>query len=139
MPAPRTTNSKSREYLQEAYENYQRYEKSLDQQEYLNWAIVFLFYSAVHLINAYAIAKHPNKQFHSHQERDEYVKDNLRVIYNRYDILEGASRNARYELVRYGRNRALQIHNNAFNGIRVELKTLGFEWEVGDIPPNTQP
>ena len=129
MPAPRTNNAKSREYLQEAYENYQRYENSLDQQEYLNWAIVFLFYSAVLLINAYAAAKHPDRNFTSHYERDEYVRDNLKVIYNRYNILEGASRNARYELVRYDRNRTVQMHNNAFNGIRVELKTLGFEWD----------
>lgn len=46
MPAPKTTNSRSREHLQEAYENYCRYKNSLDQHEYLNWAIVFLFYEA---------------------------------------------------------------------------------------------
>lgn len=133
MPAPKTTSRRSREHLQEVYENYCRYQNALDRQEYLNWAIVFLFYSAVHLINAYAATKHPDRKFESHYDRDEYIKDNLKVVYARYRRLEEASRSARYDLVRYDRSRTLRFHDEAFAGIRTELKTLGFEWEAPDI------
>ena len=138
MPASRTISPKSREHLQEAYENYCRYKKFLDDKENLNWAIVLLFYSAVHLVNAYAATKDPYTRFTSHQDRDKYININIKSIYEIYRRLEVASRSARYDLARYDRNRTVRFHDETFNRIRIELKTLGFEWEVPIISPETE-
>lgn len=111
----------------------------MDEPESLNWAIVLLFYAAVHLVNAYAADKHPFTTFTSHSDRDTYINTNLKVIFLPYRKLEEASRSARYTLTRYDRARTIRIHDEMFNKIRIELKTLGFEWELPDNSPVPNP
>lgn len=68
------------------------------------WALVALFYSALHYAEAYFLkcaAKKPD----SHQERFDAIKSDprLKSIYSQYRFLYDYSYNARYTLRRYGK------------------------------------
>jgi len=69
--------------------------------EYLGWAIVALFYSALHLVNAYivlALNKHPR----SHKKRSTLMSANpiLKQVYIDYSDLRACCDNSRYDAVK---------------------------------------
>jgi hypothetical protein len=73
-------------------------------RDHIHWAVVALFYSALHWVDAFlAIGSvHPEKHF----ERQEYLSrdPNLHCIIKPYRQLEDDSREARYELASYNDN-----------------------------------
>ncbi len=55
---PRLQSGKqARKHIDGAQENYQRYERLLQTPEDAAWSIVALFYTALHLVQAHAVAK----------------------------------------------------------------------------------
>ncbi len=66
------------------------------------WALISLFYSALHLVEAFNA--HHNHHCRSHQEIQEEVERNpqLEDIYADYHDLKNFGWNARYRPVRYG-------------------------------------
>ena len=63
--------------------------------DYPDWEITTLFYSAIHIVNAYlflAVSKVPK----SHYKRKELIKLELNSIYRDYCSLETLSQKARY-------------------------------------------
>ena len=83
------------------YEQYTHNKKLADQvlhstwPEYDDWSITSMFYSALHLINAYCLARDiplPN----SHHARKEIVKNRLPQIREEYENLFDLSMQSRY-------------------------------------------
>lgn len=135
MPAPRTTNPQSLRHLQEAYINYQRYESFLDEPQNLHWAVVLLFYSAVHLVDAYIAGKHPDVKIAKHEDRDSYIANQMSAITREYAKLKSASRGARYTFAEYDRARSVRLADECFRPIRIFMREAGFWWEVPDANP----
>lgn len=69
------------------------------QSQYNDWSITSLFYSALHLINAY-FYKHNILRPINHRKRSETVKKELPLIHSEYQRLRELSEHARYK-VRY--------------------------------------
>jgi hypothetical protein len=64
----------------------------------IDWAVVMLFYSALHYIDAFLAGKNVHPM--SHKQRDEEIERNgsLSEIYGAYRRLKDLSRAARYEI-----------------------------------------
>ena len=90
------------EHLTRAKEN-ERLARTLDLTTGVgaDWAIIMLFYAALHRIDAYLAGKN----FHplNHQQRDEEIENNgsLTNIYSDYRRLKDMSREARYNIADY--------------------------------------
>jgi len=67
----------------------------------VDWAIVILFYSALHYIDSFLAGKYKHPK--SHELRDTEVESNgtLHPIYNDYRRLKDGSRQARYDIPNY--------------------------------------
>ena len=57
MPPKLQPGKEAREHLAGAKVNYQRYQRFLQMPEDIGWALVALFYAALHLVQAHAITK----------------------------------------------------------------------------------
>ena len=136
MPARKTANKQSLRHLQEASANYRRYQDFLKEPQNVQWAIVFLFYSALHLVQAYACDKSPDLKLKDHEARDSYVARELRFVAKAYEKLKYASIDARYDLIVYDQVRALKFENDCFRPLRIHLREAGFFW---DVPPTNSP
>ena len=88
MPArPLQIGTQARLHIQEAQANYVRYERLAQNPLDIGWALVLLFYSALHLVQAHALAKCPTlsptssawrKVPEDHGERSKYVSSRHR-------------------------------------------------------------
>ena len=67
------------------------------QSQYNDWSITSLFYSALHLINAY-FYKHNIPEPINHRKRSDAVKKKLPAIHSEYQELRVLSEHARYKL-----------------------------------------
>ena len=69
----------------------------LDSQPQIDWALVALFYAAMHYIEAYLA---PTFHVKSHETRDKYInrEAHLRRIFKEYSHLKYFGFNARYEV-----------------------------------------
>lgn len=63
--------------------------------EYNDWAITSLFYSVLHLINAYCV-KHRYPIPRNHTERGNFVQNELKQIFTEYHKIFIASMGSRY-------------------------------------------
>jgi len=132
LPAKLLPARVSRPHLKEAHTNYQRYQRFLTEPENFDWAIVLLFYSALHLVQAHAISKakadasviRPESQF----DRDRYVANHLGSIVYEYTALRNASEDARYNLVKRPVAEIQQFHDKCFLKIKNHMAGLGFAW-----------
>lgn len=72
------------------------------QSSYYEWAIVGLFYSALHIVKAYVI-KLRGKGFNSHSDRNSFVAREtvLKKVFPEYKHLYLSSRAARYNSRRF--------------------------------------
>jgi hypothetical protein len=68
---------------------------TLDSQPRIDWALVSLFYSAVHYVEAYLA---PHQHLRSHTTRDNVLgrDSNLKKIFSQYQDLKFYGYNARY-------------------------------------------
>lgn len=96
------------EYLQQAAHNFSLSEfLRKDKEEYLDWAVTCLYYSAIHYVNAYLEKcgktiprRHRGYDPGGNPGRLDAVQHDpaLRPIYANYRYLDDESRDARYEL-----------------------------------------
>lgn len=134
MPPHRLQIGKqARLHIQEAQENYERYERLLHSPPDAGWALVSLFYSAVHLVQAHAIAKCPTLHPPSpvpmdHYTRSRYVIDHLGRLDNHYSRLRDASEDVRYSLWKPDINEVKRYHDIEFSRVREHLRHLGISW-----------
>ena len=61
-------------HTQEAFANFQRYELFRDNPVHTSWAVVLLFYSALHLVDAYHHAQYAPLPMGSHTSRNQFVR-----------------------------------------------------------------
>src|SRR5438128_1346011 len=85
----------AKRHIQEARENYDRYSRLLAAGD-ASWALVLLFYSALHLVQADAVVRNEKGRGPAppvdHTERRAYVAHHASRIYPPYTRLLGASR-----------------------------------------------
>lgn len=86
-----------KDHLEKAESN-QRFLNSFDlyRTGFLDWAIVAIFYTALHYVDAYLASKGHVEIAGGHQERNSLVREQLSSIESQYMTLYWASRNARY-------------------------------------------
>jgi hypothetical protein len=65
----------------------------------VDWAVTMLFYSAVHLVDAYFAGKNSHPPNHQSRETDIQRNGSLSDVYRAYLQLKDWSRAARYEAV----------------------------------------
>lgn len=88
---------------------------------YKEWAVVALFYQALHHVNLFFL-HHSNIAPANHKERQKYVELMLRDIAGEYDELYRASREARYDCRRYGDRDVVDLQEAAL-AIRAHIST----------------
>lgn len=131
MP-PDNFSKEAKKHVREAWRNYCLYERWLEHEP--SWALVLLFYSAVHLVQAHAInlgATNPRIIVPAdHLQRRRYIAERLQRIIADYGELQTASENVRYSLVRYSRVEALSYYAEEFSQIVEDLHNKGVSWEI---------
>lgn len=103
----------------------ERLARSLDFDDGLqvDWALVILFYSALHYIDSFLAGK--NKHPKNHESRDIEVENNgtLNPIYNDYRRLKDVSREARYDIPNYHKTQFPKF-DQRFQNIKRHIKSL---------------
>jgi hypothetical protein len=130
MPTTDNSGDASDKHIQEAKENHERYLRFVEDDRDIDWAIVVLFYSALHLVQAHAErhARRLNEQIpYTHPERDGYVARQLSEIQEDYDLLQSASKDARYKLKKRSKREAETIYS-WFEAIRSRLARRKISW-----------
>lgn len=94
----------------------------LDNQPQIDWALVALFYAAMHYVEAYLA---PAVHLKSHEARDTYIsrEAHLRLIFKEYAHLKYFGFNARYEVYGF---RARDVEDEAakdFETIKTHIAT----------------
>ena len=121
----------ARAHIAEAQDNYRRYKRFLQTPEDTSWALVALFYSALHLVQAHAITKcaltHEAVPT-SHNERIKYVAKHLGRVEQDYGRLEDISKAVRYDLWRSTPEENARCHDETFTRIRTHLATQNIAW-----------
>ncbi len=130
MPAPKTTDKEALKHIAEAYTNYRRYERFLNGSEDVSWAVVALFYSAVHLMQAYACAKTPMNLPRNHLEREIYAANQMKPIARLYERIKTVSEWARYDMRWLDAAQTRRIHDEAFRQILIYMREQGLWWDV---------
>jgi hypothetical protein len=129
--------AQARLHILEAKDDYERYERLLQNPADVGWALVSQFYSAVHLVQAHAIAKCPTISPRStlwrdipkdHFERLKYISDHLGRIYFDYRRLQDASEGIRYDLWKPTREQVQEYHDIEFAKISEHLHNSGVSW-----------
>ena len=125
----------SYEHIREAEENYERYHRLLQDERDVDWALVVLFYCAMHLVQAHAV-RHARKLRNvdgipaDHERRNAYVHRLLPELYEDYMLLQSASKDARYKRVKRSRNGVELLHDRLFETVRSRLAKRNIQWEV---------
>src|SRR5207249_405366 len=104
--------------------NYRLYQDLLNGGQYLEWAVIALFYAALQLVDAHATQNGRSLSV-DHVERRRYVRDRLRSIWYQYGNLENASRECRYELRQPSEAEVLRFHDRDFKHIEAQLRNRG--------------
>lgn len=130
MPAPKPS-WRIDAHIEEAKANYQRYELMLERDENVSWAAVFLFYSAIHLIQARAFQDTSDDIPGDHEDRSDYVSHYLPVpIARSYAVLYIASRQVRYDLKPKSRAEVRALHDDHFAKLRRHFREeFGIAWQ----------
>src|SRR5438132_11213109 len=99
MSAPIPFSRRVQEHIDEAYANYCRYQRMMEKSDDISWGIVFLLYSALHLVQAYARHNTPHYIPYDHDERHNYVANHMPEEFAvRYEKLNTANTQVRYHL-----------------------------------------
>jgi len=98
-PATPPLKATAAKHLARARRNYQTYQRLKSSGQDLDWAVTVLFYTALHLVQAYFVEQAATGFDipQSHQERAARIGLKLLPIYRHYRALEERSRRARYE------------------------------------------
>ena len=133
MPPKLMPGKEAKRYLDEAHDNYLRYNRLLSTPEDMGWAAVVLFYTALHLVQAHATAKCKAdtriKLPEKHLERNSYVANHCRNIDFDYSKLQDFSVSIRYLLYKPDANEIIKYHDEHFIPIRDYFTNIGFGWQ----------
>lgn len=133
MSVPTSYPKRIQEHIEEAQANYDRYETMLKKPADISWGLVFLFYSALHLVQAYARLNTPNDVPGDHEDRNNYVAYYMpEGIAVKYTKLYSISRQVRYGPCRFELNKVLSIQADIFAPIRKHLREQGVAWQSHD-------
>jgi hypothetical protein len=125
MPSPDPNRDQSLHHIQEASDNYARYQMMSEQDRDLGWAVTLLFYSALHLVQAHAerhCTRTPSNPFPvDHQSRDPYVANNLPEVAHEYTRLYNASMDGRYRLKKFTMEDVQRYHDQAYVVLRDKM------------------
>ncbi len=115
--------SNEKAHLIKAVRNEEFYENVLELNS--DWAVVGLFYSAVHYIEAF-LAKRINMHSDNHEARKLYVNQlsDLNPIYKEYSELQTISYNIRYSTFNPNRDKAMEIKRDTFDPIKTHMEKL---------------
>src|SRR5947199_884532 len=86
------------QHLGRARRNHRLYSKLADEGEYLEWAVIVLFHTALHLVQACLIglATDAAQVPKNHSDRRYFISTRLNPIFRDYRFLEDISREMRY-------------------------------------------
>jgi hypothetical protein len=106
------SNPQAQTHLEQARHNYSLFEALFHQDEYLDWAVTCLFYSALHLVHAHA---EENKVLgenivHTHERRDSYVVRKFPLLWSAYNLLHRYSNEARYKPMSPSESLVRELH-----------------------------
>jgi hypothetical protein len=111
-------------HLDQARRNYALYQQLLGSGQNLDWALTCLYYTAVHLVEAYgasrgyAISGTPDQRKH-------LVGRELPAAYGGFDTLHNASSQAKYKLAYPDAVRVQRLHDRQFEQVRKALAAVG--------------
>ena len=131
QPIQLQPGKQARKHIDEARKDYERYQRWLQMPVDEGWAVVALFYAALHLVQAHAIAKSGRLQElvpENHNERIKYVKNHLGRIEGEYVRLEEASKLVRYDLWQPTPEEAATYHDQEFARIKAHLAAQNIAW-----------
>jgi len=89
-----------------------------------SWAVVALFYSALHWVEAYLATKDMHPGNHMVRSRLAGTDTNLRPIYLHYRELEDMSRHARYELRPFTEEQVRELRLRHLTAVKERIATL---------------
>lgn len=136
MPAPRLSR-RTQEHIEEARANYRRYERMLGEPEDISWATVFLFYSALHLVQAFARHYTPDDISKDHEDRAGYIAFMMPTeVAENYARLERVSKQARYSLATFTAVEVKSLHDD-FARIRKYMREQNIAWQSPTGPQST--
>ena len=132
MPPALTPGREAKRHIEEARDNYQRYQRLLASPEDKGWASVALFYAALHLVQSHAVAKSRADARvllpQSHAQRDAYIANHCLAIDFDYAALQELSLSVRYLLYKPDEAEIIQLHDAHFVPILTYFKRRGFGW-----------
>jgi hypothetical protein len=131
QPPKLQPGKEARQHLAGARANHQRYERFSPTSEDRDWALVALFYAALHLVQAHAITKCALTREtvpSNHNERIKYLSRHLGRIEFDYLTLEDMSKAVRYELWQPTSEEVTQYHDQEFTRIRTHLAAQNIVW-----------
>ncbi len=96
----------------------------LDTQTSIDWALVMLFYAAVHYVEAYLALS--ALHLRSHTTRDSYVgrDSKLKKIFQEYQDLKFYGYNARYEVLGFSASDVKNVAAKAVASVRTHIERL---------------
>lgn len=134
MPPPTVFSRHVQDHIHEAQANLRRYEQMLRNPDDVPWGMVFLFYSALHLVQAYARHYTPDDIPRDHEDRNSYVAHYFEEdIARHYEALYHLSRQVRYGPVRFDIKRVREAHDDRYAKVRRRFRDEGIAW----ITPNS--
>jgi hypothetical protein len=113
------------EHLEHARHNHALYERLASEGQFRDWAIVLLFYAALHLVQAHAIQHGEPLRPTSHEARREYVSRRLASFARHYTRLRRLSEDARYERWMPDEQQVRDAHDRDFQHIVAQLRNRG--------------
>lgn len=111
------------EHLAQAEHN-EALSQRLEITRYTDWAVTALFYSALHLIDAYLLALGMDPKDHAERLRQVASAAALRPVWLRYRNLLDWSIDARYECLPFTTGQVQALRRNSFEPLERHLKTL---------------
>ena len=112
------------EHIEQAEKNERLYD-NLVGTEFNDWAVVSLFYAALHYVDAYFVQR-VGASPSNHNARNRLVSMTLELagIKTRYRELYARSLDARYEIVAISEDEAKQERTTHFVPIRTHIRAL---------------
>lgn len=141
MPPSDMFTKNIQSHIDEAQANRRRYELMLTNPDDVSWGLVFLFYSALHLIQAYAKYYTPDDIPKDHKDRQYYVAYYFDAdIAAHYEKLYTVSRQVRYSLSQYELAQVREVHDNVYAKVRRYFRDQNIAWATPNSSnPATNP
>jgi hypothetical protein len=88
------------------------------------WSITCLFYSLLHLVEAYL--QNQDKASANHGERNHLIRQDEAIggIHRRYVLLKHESENARYECRRFNAGESTYLRDSIYHPVATHMRTL---------------